>query len=134
MSDPTEIPAAGPALAQRYGGGRRRRTPLVLGTLLALALLAWAIWAMWANGHRAIEADVTSYQVVDSHQIKVKLRTHFRDDGVDGTCLVRATAADHTIVGELNLTADQIRSASGDWIAVRTERRATTAEVVRCSE
>jgi hypothetical protein len=145
VTDPTEISAPAPAgaaapvpaagLPQRYGGARpRSRTPIVLGTLLALALLAWAIWAGLASGNRPIDATVSSYDVVGTHEIKVKISAQFRNDSVDGTCLVRAIAADHTVVGELNLTADELRAERGSWIPIRTERRATTAEVVRCSD
>jgi hypothetical protein len=145
VTDPTEISAQAPTpapgqassqgLQQRYGGARpRRRTPIVLGTMLALALLAWAIWAGTASGNRPIDASVSSYQVVDTHEIQVKIAAHFRSDDVEGSCLVRATAADHTVVGELSLTADELRAAGRSWISIRTERRATTAEVVRCSD
>jgi hypothetical protein len=141
VTDPTEISAESaqaarpPGPAQRYGGARpRRRTPVVLGTLFALALLAWAIWAGASEGDKAIDATVSSYQVVSTHEIQVKVSAHYRNDDTEGTCLVRATAADHTVVGELNLTADELRAADGDWITIRTERRATTAELVRCSD
>ena len=139
MTDPTEIaaesPAPVPSLPPRYGGRPRRRVvPIVLGTLFALALLAWAIWAGLASGDQGIDASVTSYRVVDSHQVQVKISAHFKDADTEGTCLVRATAADHTIVGELNITADELRANRGSWIPIRTERRATTAELVRCSD
>jgi hypothetical protein len=72
--------------------------------------------------------------VVDSHQVQVKVSARLRDADTAGSCLVRATAEDHTVVGELTLTAAQLRADSGHWVAVRTERRATTAAVVRCSD
>jgi hypothetical protein len=106
----------------------------VLGTLFALVLLAWAIWAGQASDDRTIDATVTSYRVVDSHQVQVRISAHFEDASTKGTCLVRATAADHTIVGELNITADELRAARDSWIPIRTERRATTAELVRCRD
>ena len=142
MSDPTEIaaevptPGLTPGLPQRYGGARpqRRVLPIVLGTLFALVLTAWAIWAGLASDDRAIDATVASYQVVDAHEIQVRIAAHFRDDKVQGSCLLRATASDHTIVGELNVTAAQLRTAGDSWIPIRTERRATTAEVVRCTD
>jgi hypothetical protein len=130
VTDPTEI------LATRYGADRPRRRGLAItiGSLVALALLAWAIWAMAAQEDPAIDAELTAYDVVSSHEVKVKVDAQVRDADTAGTCLVRATAEDHTVVGELTLTAAELQAASGDWISVRTERRATTAEVVRCTE
>ncbi|MGY2873468.1 hypothetical protein ACVW00_000658 [Marmoricola sp. URHA0025 HA25] len=141
MSDPTEIPAAdaaGPqarALAARYGADRPRRrwVALTLGGLLAAALLAWAVWAGSEQGRDPLEASVSSYRVVSTHEIQVKISAQFHDAGVDGSCLVRATAEDHTVVGELNLTGDQLREDSGRWVSIRTERRATTAIVESCA-
>jgi Domain of unknown function (DUF4307) len=134
VSDPTEISHA-TSLADRYGTGRRRgrRAGWVVGGLLCAALLAWAVWAGASQGREPLEVDVTSYQVVGIHEVRVKLAPHFREADTDGTCLVRATAEDHTVVGELNITADQLRAARGTWIPIRTERRATTATLVRCT-
>jgi len=138
VSDPTEIPAPSPApsLAHRYGTDRHRGrvTGLAAGGVLVAALLGWAIWAAASQGRDAIEADVTSYQVVSSHETQVKLAVHFRNADSTGSCLVRATAQDHTVVGELTLTADQLRASQGTWIPIRTERRATTATLVRCTD
>lgn len=98
-----------------------------------VALLAWAVWAALDTGSTGLDASVTSYDVVSTHEVRVKVAIHPRDPDVDGTCLLRATAEDHTIVGELNLTADELREATGSWIPIRTERRATTAALVRCT-
>lgn len=134
MSDPTEIPA--PSLPDRYGTGRAsRRGPVVaLAVVVVGALVGWALWAAWLSSDRAIEATLTHYDVVSTHEIRVKVSAHFRDADVDGSCLLRATAEDHTIVGEVNLTADELREAQGSWIPIRTERRATTAAVIRCTD
>jgi hypothetical protein len=129
VTDPTEI------LAERYGTGRPRRRvlALVLCTLLAVTLLAWAVWAGWLQDGPAIRADVTSYDVVSDHEVRVKVTAQLRDEDTEGTCLVQATAEDHTVVGEENLTAAELRAATGTWISVRTERRATTATVDHCT-
>jgi hypothetical protein len=123
-------------MAARYGTDRpgRRRVGLVLGSLFAAALLVWAVWAASSQGNEPLEAQVTSYDVVSTHEIKVKVAAQFKDAEVDGSCLVRATAEDHTVVGEVNLTADELRAAKGQWIPIRTERGATTATVVRCGD
>ena len=121
-------------MRERYGTvSPRRRTVVVVGTtVLAMVFLTWLAWVAIFHADPALDAEVTSFDPVDAHQVKVRLDTHFRDADVRGTCLVRATARDHTIVGELNLSAADLRAAGSDWIPVRTERRATTAEVVRC--
>jgi hypothetical protein len=140
VSGPTEIPQSGPdatrpEMADRYGTDRPRRRGLVIaiGGVLVAALLAWAVWAALDTGSSGLDATVTSYDVVSTHEVRVKVALDSRDPAVDGTCLLRATAEDHTIVGELNLTADQLREATGSWIPIRTERRATTAALVHCT-
>ncbi|RNL80890.1 DUF4307 domain-containing protein [Nocardioides marmorisolisilvae] len=122
-------------LAERYGKPSPRRRAVIVGatTLLAIVFLTWLGWVAIFHGDPAIDSQVSSFNPVSAHQIDVKLDTRFRNDHVTGNCLVRATAADHSIVGELNLSAKQIRAAEGHWIPIRTERRATTAEVIRCT-
>ena len=141
MSGPTENPPrensrSGPpaAVPGRYGASRPSSRPIVivLAVLLVGVLTGWAVWAA-STDRPAIDATLTSYDVVSSHEIRVQVTARFRDAHPHGSCLVRATAEDHTVVGEINLTADQLRSSRGHWIPVRTERRATTAELVRCT-
>jgi len=145
VSDPTEIPArrdasTSPDLAERYGHGRprqqarRRVVVAVLAVLLVGGLLAWGVWAAVLNADKSLSADVSSFDVVDAHQVRVRVTAHVRDDATTGSCLLRATAQDHTSVGELTLTAAQLRASSGSWIPIRTERRATTVAVVRCTD
>jgi hypothetical protein len=123
-------------IAQRYGTDRPRRRGLViaLAAVLGAAFLAWVAWAAWFHSDPAVNAAIVSYDVVGAHEMRVKVDAHFRDAEADGTCLVRAIAADHTVVGELNLSAADLREAKGSWIPIRTERRATAAELVRCTD
>ena len=122
-------------MRERYGtvSPRRRTVVVVATTVLAMVFLTWLAWVAIFHADPALDAEVTSFDPVDAHQVKVRLDTRFRDDDVRGSCLVRATARDHTIVGEANLSAADLRAAGSGWIPVRTERRATTAEVVRCT-
>jgi hypothetical protein len=140
VNDPTEIPGqsvaetAAQRMAQRYGSDRprRRAVVVVLSAVLGTTLLVWLAWAAWVHSDPPIDAAVSAYDVVSTHESRVKVEARFRDADVEGSCLVRATAADHTIVGELNLTVAELREADGDWIPIRTEREATTVTLVRC--
>jgi hypothetical protein len=123
-------------LQERYGTGhpRRRVAIIVATTILGVSFISWLAWAAWFQSDPAIRADLTSYDVVSTHEVKVKIEARFRNDHVQGSCLVRATASDHTIVGELNLGVAELKAFDGKWISIRTERRATTVALIRCME
>jgi hypothetical protein len=107
---------------------------IVATTVLAAAFLAWLAWAAWFHSDPAIEADIAAYDVTGPHEVLVKVDARVKADDVRGSCLVRATAADHTIVGEINLSVAQLRAQRNQWIPIRTERKATTVELIRCTE
>lgn len=111
----------------------RRRTLLVVSTVLAALFLGWLTWVIAFRSDPAIEAELVSYEVVDAHQVRIRVESKFRDDSVTGSCLFRATARDHTIVGDINLSVAELRAAGNDWIPVKTFDRATTVERVSCT-
>ena len=123
-------------LQERYGRtDRDRRTALiVVATTLAAIFLGFLAWVIVDQSDPAIEAELTSYEVVDANLVRIKVQARFRDDDVTGSCLFRATARDHTVVGDLNLTVAELRAAGGGWIDMKTFDRATTVERVSCTE
>ncbi|MCZ4499642.1 MAG: hypothetical protein JWQ74_2195 [Marmoricola sp.] len=123
-------------LTQRYGAPStaRRRTLIVVSTVVSALFLGWLTWVVLFHSSPAIQAELNSYDVVSAHETRIKVDGEFRDDQVDGTCLFRATAEDHTIVGEINLTVAQIRAAQGQWIPLTTLNTATTVEKISCTE
>lgn len=123
-------------LQDRYGTGHPRRRLVVIGatTLLAIVFLGWLGWAAWVHSDQAFDAELSAYDVIGPHQAKVKMEISVRHADAAGSCLIRATASDHTIVGELTLTVPQMVAAQGQWIPIRTELLATTVEKVRCTD
>jgi len=123
-------------MQERYGtASRGRRAVLIVATsVLAIVFLGWLGWVAWFHSDPAIEAEIVSFAVVDDQRVDVRLATRFRDDSVEGSCLLRATALDHTVVGERNVTVAELRDADGDWIAVTTFNRANSVAVIRCTE
>lgn len=122
-------------MAERYGttSPRRRKVLIVATTVLAAVFLGWLAWVAWVHSTPAIRAEVQSFDVVDAHQVRVRLASRIADDAT-GSCLLRATARDHTVVGERNVSVAEIRAAAGDWIAITTFNRADSVEKVRCTE
>ena len=123
-------------LADRYGTsttGRRKGTVAVV-VLLAAAGLAWLVWVMLVHGRPAVQSETTGYETVDQHTVTARFTVVRRDEDVEADCLVRAYADDHSIVGELNVTVGPGEPAVQTLEeTVRTERAATSVEVVGCT-
>ena len=73
---------------------------------------------------------MVGYDVVSEHEVAATVRIELADSDVEATCLLRAFAEDHTVVGDLSFTP----TASGRTEqTVRTERRATSVELLGCT-
>jgi hypothetical protein len=122
-------------MQDRYGTAqpRRRMALIAATTVLGVVFLAWVIWAAWLHANPEIDAAVARFDIVNDHEAQVQVDARFRDANVRGNCLLRASASDHTVVGELVVTVGQLRADQGSLVTVRTERRATTVELVSCS-
>jgi hypothetical protein len=124
MSAPTD------PLAERYAAPPAWQRPLLLGAVgvVVLAFLGWLAWAAWFQANPAVESDLASWDVVDSHHVHAVVQVSL-DDGVRAHCIIRATAVDHTTVGELTFVPSDGRNA----VEVRSERRATSVELLGCT-
>ena len=119
-------------LADRYGAPApwRRTALMVASVALAAAFLGWLGWTIWAQSTPEVESSIIGYDVVGDHEATATVRVELADDDVEATCLLRAYAEDHTIVGEHSFTpADSGRTEQ----AFRTERRATSVELIGCT-
>ena len=132
---PDQKPINGPdPLADRYGRNRRSRWPVVLSGLVGSAALGWLAWAVWLQSTPEITSSMHSYDIVDAHTVKADVVLRLRKADVRGTCVLRAYAADHSVVGELSF-----RTPAGRGTAytlerkLRTERRATSVTLLGCT-
>jgi hypothetical protein len=122
------------SLQDRYGTPApwRRWTLLVACAALALVFLGWLGWTTWEHATPDVQSSMVGYEVVDEHTATARIDVRLADADVRASCLLRAFAEDHTVVGERSLTpvygAPQPLS-----VAVRTERRATSVELVGCT-
>ncbi|HSE08628.1 MAG TPA: DUF4307 domain-containing protein [Nocardioidaceae bacterium] len=122
-------------LATRYGtrGPARRRLVVLGATLLAAVFLGWLFWVIAEHGDPEVTSEIVSFDVVDQHSATATFTVARRTPEVEATCLLRAQAPDHSIVGELNVVVrpggERVRTLTE---TVRTEREATTVEVVGC--
>ncbi len=123
-------------LADRYGtrtGAGRRRLVVAVVVVVAGLGLSWLAWVVLAHGRPAVQSDLNGYRTVDQHTATARFTVVRRDEDVRGSCLLRAFAADHTIVGELDVAVGPGGPTTQTLErSVRTERAATSVEMVGC--
>jgi len=122
-------------MAGRYGDqtARGRRAVILASGVVGVLALAWLAWAGWSQGTPDVESNLQSFEVVDSHSVEATVVVDIRSEGVTASCLVRAVGTDHSVVGERNFEVTGDSGASRHDVTVRTERRATSVEMVGCT-
>lgn len=116
-------------LDERYGrpSAVRRRLVPALAVIAAVVFGVWLAWAVWVHGNDPVSGGIESFDVVDEHTATAVVRVRL-EEGTEATCLLRATAEDKTTVGEETFTPVDGRNE----VTVRTERLATTVDLVSC--
>ena len=122
-------------MAGRYGGQtpRRRRAVIIASGVVGVLALAWLAWAGWSQSTPDVESNLQSFEVVDSHSVEATVVVDIRSEDVTANCLVRAVGTDHSVVGERNFEVTGDSGASRHDVTLRTERRATSVELVGCT-
>jgi hypothetical protein len=123
-------------LASRYGSPNRtaRFTLLAVVVLVVAALLGWLVWVMVVHSRPLVHSQTVSYQVVDDHAATARFAVVRREAEVRASCLLRAYAEDHAVVGEANVpVAAGVPLRTTVEATVRTERRATSVELLGCT-
>ncbi len=102
-------------------------------SVLAAAAAVWLAWVVLFHGRPEVTSQMVGYHVHGEHSVTASYTVVRRDAGVRASCLLRALAEDHSVVGERTVpvtsgpTAVQLRSS------VRTERKAGSVQLVGCS-
>jgi hypothetical protein len=130
------VSVSAPDLSERYGTPSRARRPLLLTgvAVLAVLALAWLAWAVLYHGRPQVTAQMVGFDIDGQHAAVARYTVVRRDPGVTASCLLRASADDHSTVGELTVpvppSSEKVVTVSS---TVRTERRATTVDLVGCT-
>jgi hypothetical protein len=101
---------------------------------VAAAGLSWLVWVMLEHGRPEVQSSMVSFRAEGQHAAVARFDVVRRSADIEASCLLRALAADHTIVGELDVAV-----GPGDPTTqtlektIRTERAATSVDLVGCS-
>jgi hypothetical protein len=120
--------------ADRYGAPApwRRRVLLAGVTVVVGAFLGWLVWTVLVHAAPPVDSDLLSFDIVDEHTAVAVVHVELADDAADPSCLLRAYAEDHSVVGELSFVPETDDGARIEK-TIRTERRATSVESVGCT-
>ena len=127
------VPA--PDLAERYGAPSAGRRPLVIAGIVVLAVvgLSWLLWVVLFHGRPQVTSAMVGFDIDGQHAAVARYTVVRRDATVPASCLLRAYADDHSVVGELTVPVDSPSGTVTMSSTVRTERRATTVDLVGCT-
>jgi hypothetical protein len=123
-------------LAQRYGttSPQRRRLLVAAVAVVAAAGLAWLVWAIWFHSRPQAQSQLLAFDIAGQHTAHARFTVVRQDPEVRASCLLRAYAEDHSVVGELHVPVGPPAPARDTLErSVRTERQATTVELVGCT-
>ena len=70
---------------------------------LAVAGLAWLVWVVLFHGRPQVTSQMVGFDVDGQHAAVARFTVVRRDADVTASCLLRASADDHSVVGELTV-------------------------------
>lgn len=122
-------------LAARYGRGRsqRGRWVVVASGIVGVVALTWLLWVIWFESTPAAQSQLQGYDVVSGELATAQVTVTLADPDVEASCLVRASAADSSVVGERSFEVTGVEGPQRLEVEVRTEREATSVEMVGCT-
>ena len=122
-------------LDERYGASSpaRNKGVVALAVVVVAAGLSWLAWAMLEQGRPDVQSALVGFEAESPHAAVATFDVVRRSTEVKASCLLRAFSSDHAIVGEANVVVgpggeEQERLTE----TVRTERQATSVEMVGC--
>ena len=124
-----------PHLAERYGTPSRSRRPLLLAAVGALAVagVVWVAWVVVFHSRPDVTSQLVAYDVQGEHAATATWTVVRRDADVSASCLLRALADDHAVVGERTVAVASGPLSARLTSTVRSERRAGSVELLGCS-
>jgi hypothetical protein len=125
------------SLTERYGAPSpvARHALVTVVVVVAAAFLGWLGWAALDQSDPGVTSELITWDPRGEHAVTARVDVRLDDEDVVASCLLRATAEDHTVVGELRFEVRAADLEDGTVLQrrIRTERRATSVEAVGCT-
>jgi hypothetical protein len=106
---------------------------IAVSGVVGVVALAWVVWAAWVQSTPEVQSSLRTFSIPDAHAVKASVAVQLRKSGVHATCVVQATASDHTAVGQVTFGVTGARSTTVHDLTMRTERQAVAVDVLGCT-
>jgi hypothetical protein len=122
-------------LEQRYRGPSRASRVVALVAVVAMVVsgVGFLGWSVLFHSTPEVTSRLTAFRVVDDHEVTADIAVARESQFTEASCRLRAIAEDHTVVGELTLPVVDGAEQRSMRVPIRTERRATSVELVGCT-
>ncbi|HET7901116.1 MAG TPA: DUF4307 domain-containing protein [Candidatus Nanopelagicales bacterium] len=120
-------------MAARYGTDRPRTGAVALTVVVVVVFLAIIGYVTWRLGAPAVQANVLRFTDVSDTRTDVTFEVH-RSGASATTCVIRAQGVDHADVAYATVTITPGRDYVQATYPLATSSRATTVEVLGCSD
>jgi hypothetical protein len=101
--------------------------------LVAVAGAAWMAWVVVFHSRPEVSSQLVAYDVRGEHAATATWTLTRRSSEVRASCLLRALADDHSVVGERTVAVTSGPTIARLATTVRTERRAGSVQLVGCT-
>jgi hypothetical protein len=122
-------------LEQRYRGPSRASRVVALVAVVAMVVsgVGFVGWSVFFHSTPEVSSRLTSFRIVDEHEVNADIEVARTSQFTEASCRLRAIADDHTVVGEVSVPVVDGPEQRALRVPIRTERRATSVELVGCT-
>lgn len=120
-------------MAARYGTDRPRRGTTALAIVAIVVFVGIIGYVTWRLGSPAVQSNIIRFSVVSDEKVDVLFEVHRTGESAT-TCVLRGQGIDHADVAYATVTITPGRSYVQATYPLATSSRATTVEVLGCSD
>ncbi len=105
--------------------------------MLVVALVASGVgflaWAVLFQSTPSVTSQLSAWKVENEHLVVANITVGRDSQFTEASCLLRAIAEDHSVVGETHLPVTDGPAKQSLQVEIRTEREATSVDNVGCT-
>jgi len=123
-------------LSSRYGSKRSPLARMIAWALIVALVVGgggYVIWGLVFHSNPDVRSRLLTFDVVDEHTTTANLNVVRADQDTQASCRLQALAANHAVVGEVDVPVTRGPEQQVLQVEIRTEREATSVASLGCT-